>query len=967
MSQLLDLCLMLTPPPEDAPAGAIASVELQCAALGLQPLAGQLLTDPLTPAERKELVWYLEHYWLWPYEEFARRGQQVEQLLIEAGKRLYRAVFDQAQTFVQPWLLQPGVERQLSIISTVPQALSLPWELLHDEQGFLALRTKNPVSIIRRLPQAQLGALLTPFTPPLRVLLVTARPDDAGFVDLRGIARELLDEVQPQIAAGAIALEFLRPPTRAALRERLSHDPPVHILHFDGHGTFDDALATNDNQRLQGGAQGKLVFEKDDGTLDLVAADDLAQLLQDSGVRLAVLTACQSAKGAADDLFSSVAARLSRSGVDSVVAMSASVLVASASRYVEAFYRRLAAGEAVTLAHERARQVLHDNPERHLHQRRRDEAGAPIKLKDWWLPHFYQQRPVNFTVSAFGVPPSGGSGHAVSQPPEGGTPNALATDTLPPAPRYGFTGRAKELHQIERWLLRGKAVVIHGFGGTGKTALARETAEWLARTGMYMAVCFVSFEHGGDASVLLSALGHRLGVDCDPRETEAALKALSPVLRARRTLVIADNLESILPGGEAALDAAARGQLWEVLLALRAAGAGVLLTSRDAEFGDSQMAYGKDVKHLPLSGLHPEDAYTLARQLLKDLDIAEMRAPYPALRHLLAQLDHHPLAIQLVLTALRDDAQLTIERISAEFAQLLPRFSGDRQMGRNRSLLASLDYSLRRLTEAERQLLARLAPFEGGASEDDLLAITELDEREWGRLRTALERAALLAPEQIGNFTAPFLRFHPVLTPYLRGQAPPPEVDEAALLARYAERYRTVARYLYTEDMRNPLAVRELVRRELPNLRRALEQLLSSGTLDEATEMAVCIARFLDYFGMWSERDELRRRVEMTVESAGARAYGGLTRAEWLRESGRGDDECQRGLLPVLAAAVRGDKEARAAAETELSQLEIIGLDIRAAILRLYAGERDWHALTNELNWWQSLVVLRVLETLAES
>jgi len=240
MTQLYDLCLTLTPPPADAPEETIANVEVRCDALGLQPLTAQPLRDPFTPEERRELEWYLETYWQWPYEEFARRGQRVEQLLTDAGQRLYRAVFDQVQTVVQPWRLLPDAQRQLSIISNVPPALSLPWELLCDEQGFLALRTKNPVSIIRRLPQSELGALPTAFTPPLRVLLVTARPDDAGFVDPRGIARELLDEVQPQIAAGAIALEFLRPPTRAALRERLGQSPPIHILHFDGHGTFDE-------------------------------------------------------------------------------------------------------------------------------------------------------------------------------------------------------------------------------------------------------------------------------------------------------------------------------------------------------------------------------------------------------------------------------------------------------------------------------------------------------------------------------------------------------------------------------------------------------------------------------------------------------------------------------------------------------------------------------------------------------
>lgn len=105
MNQLLDLCLTLTPPPAERCAGTIAHVELRCDGLGLsQPVNLQPLSDPFTPPERDELVWYLEHYWQWPYEEFARRGQQVEQLLTDVGKRLYAAVFGtpQAQSIVQP-------------------------------------------------------------------------------------------------------------------------------------------------------------------------------------------------------------------------------------------------------------------------------------------------------------------------------------------------------------------------------------------------------------------------------------------------------------------------------------------------------------------------------------------------------------------------------------------------------------------------------------------------------------------------------------------------------------------------------------------------------------------------------------------------------------------------------------------------------------------------------------------------
>src|SRR5947208_3809520 len=111
---------------------------------------------------------------------------------------------------------------------------------------------------------------------------------------------------------------------------------------------------------------------------------------------------------------------------------------------------------------------------------------------------------------------------------------------------------------------------------------------------MYDGACFVSFEHGGDATVLLSALGNFLGVydgNYNPNDPKAVQARLKPALREKRTLVIADNLESLLPGGEAPLEVAIRGQLWQVLLELAKIGAGVLLTSRDTNFGDGRLAH----------------------------------------------------------------------------------------------------------------------------------------------------------------------------------------------------------------------------------------------------------------------------------------------------------------------------------------------------------------------------------------
>lgn len=114
--------------------------------------------------------------------------------------------------------------------------------------------------------------------------------------------------------------------------------------------------------------------------------------------------------------------------------------------------------------------------------------------------------------------------------------------------------------------------------------------------------------------------------------------------------------------------------------------------------------------------MEPEEAHALAVRLLDDLGIEQKRAPYPELRDLLVKLDHHPLAIQLVLQAMQDKG-LTLAAIGEDLAPLLDKFVDDTVTGRNRSLMASLEYSLRRLSEEQRGLVVRLAPFEGGAHE----------------------------------------------------------------------------------------------------------------------------------------------------------------------------------------------------------------------------------------------------------
>src|SRR5215470_11951938 len=97
ISQVLDLSVILTPPPAGESPDVLASIALHDNVLGLSH-SGDLLRNPfLTPQEREDLQWYLEEYWQWPYEGFLSRGKQIETLLPEIGQRLYKSLFGSPQ------------------------------------------------------------------------------------------------------------------------------------------------------------------------------------------------------------------------------------------------------------------------------------------------------------------------------------------------------------------------------------------------------------------------------------------------------------------------------------------------------------------------------------------------------------------------------------------------------------------------------------------------------------------------------------------------------------------------------------------------------------------------------------------------------------------------------------------------------------------------------------------------------
>jgi hypothetical protein len=347
--------------------------------------------------------------------------------------------------------------RILTIDTTEPRILRLPWELLRDEGGYLF--SKNPpVSVLRRMHQTR-KTLISEFELPVRILMVTCRPEGAGFIDPRSIATPLLDALDA--LPEQFEVEFLRPPTLSALDDRLrdASKPHVHIVHFDGHGVYDKGVGL-----------GFLLFEDEKHQRHMVDAEQLGTLLNEMGIPLMVLNACQSAQPDDRNPFGSVASRLIESGVGGVVAMNYSVLVETAKRFTKEFYGALARGDSANAAMDTARRNLFADTKRLTLPHPQEERAIIVHLQDWFLPALYQQ--------AESLSPFKPDGKSVVSTTKTTIPLQSNGERcgFPPPPLHGFHGRARELLDLERAFATRRIVVLHGFGGQGKTSLATQAA-----------------------------------------------------------------------------------------------------------------------------------------------------------------------------------------------------------------------------------------------------------------------------------------------------------------------------------------------------------------------------------------------------------------------------------------------------------------------------------------------------------
>ncbi len=423
-----------------------------------------------------------------------------------------------------------------------------------------------------------------------------------------------------------------------------------------------------------------------------------------------------------------------------------------------------------------------------------------------------------------------------------------------PVPSTSFVGREAELEDVAA-LLRNpdcRLVSLTGPGGVGKTRLSLAVAAELA-PGLADGAVFVPLESVSTPEEVLPAVAGAFGLG---RATGGDLwEAVQRRLSGASLLIVIDNFEQVLGAAE-------------LLARLLAAADGVklLVTTRERLGLEAEWTYlvggldypGEDVSFAELDGYAAVKLLLeRARRVRPSFGLVEEDLPH--LRRLFALTQGMPLAIELVaawlravpLSALVEELELDPGGLTAASADAPPR---------HESVRAVFEQSWSRLTEAERQVMRRLAVFAGPVTPEAAAFVA-------GANRTvlaALVDKSLLRLASDGRYDR-----HPLLLGLAREKLDEDQGERRETVLRHSAYY---LRFLRERTDRakgpRPAVVQREVRSEAGELRAAMRRAAELGMDEQLVAFMQLLELELGYFQAHGHDDETLDLLSRAADAA---------------------------------------------------------------------------------------------------
>jgi predicted ATPase/class 3 adenylate cyclase/Flp pilus assembly protein TadD len=466
-----------------------------------------------------------------------------------------------------------------------------------------------------------------------------------------------------------------------------------------------------------------------------------------------------------------------------------------------------------------------------------------------------------------------------------------------------FIGRDRDVAELAELLETARLVTLTGPGGCGKSRLAIEAAS-ASLPVRPDGIWFVDLAPVSDRDLVLSVAAKAIGVQESPAASPDS--ALIDFLSPGRRLVILDNCEHLIP---------TCAELTEKWLST-CPGLTILVTAREP-IGVA----GEVIRRV--GGLQiTSDTETGASSEAVQLFIERARSHEPEfecgdkelaeIAHLTIRLDGIPLAIEMAAALVGTlSVGEILSRLDDRFRLLTG--GGGRNLGRQQTLLATVDWSHDLLSEPERVLLRRLSVMSGSFSLEDVEAVCVgdgIDRPEVVALLRRLVATSWVMRERASDRAA--FRLLETSRQYALDKLVSSS-EAQKFRNKHSEWFTDLAEAGAESILGGPDQTRWLdrIESELDNFRTALAWSLGDGDPALGLRLGAALSRFWEIRGHWSEGlGWLEDAIAGTPDAEDGPRGRALVAASFLAFY-RGQLESARSMVTEgLAAAVRAHDKA---------------------------------------------------------